>query len=720
MNASDAVQTAQAKPPTGDTATDAANQVGGINISLSIGTSKSSSKTTQTSSTAQSSQVVAGGDINITATGAGQDSDINVVGSQVKAGNNITLKAEDEINLIAAKNNDTLNSKNKNSSASLGVSFGTSGFAVTASASQGKGKANGTDVTWTETALEAGNKVTLESGTDTNLIGAQVRGEQVVADVGTSGDGNLNIQSLQDTSTYDSKQKSAGISVSVPIGAGAYGGSISASQSKINSDYVSVNEQSGIFAGDGGFQVTVNGNTNLTGAVIASTEQAIADNKNSLTTETLTVSNIQNKAEYEAKGSSATVGYGSQGGLPQLSGAGVGSDSDKASSTTVSALSQGTVSITDNEAQQNLTGKDGATTVALLNRDVHVNEQGEAVNSQGESTANTIAPIFDAEKVAKEIQAQVQITQAFSQEAPRALNSFAQSQMKSYLDANKTLDDAKAQLELTTDPAEQEQLQTAIIQAEQTIIETQADYEKWKEGGDYRVASNIIIAAISGGTSGAVGAVTQESLSWAADVMRQAMIKDSEQFPGICVAGTNDCISNKSGDSVGVNGDGKKVAGGRVVLEYWCDKGRCETDSSTKSGYKENADGTVIFKSVDEDKNLITIAQFIEGNPKLISPLGGHQGWQGQMAAPGIQFDYAAGSFWDKLAEAYSGTHDTLNSVIWYDELGNGKKLDGTLLGQIGATTNMTNVIVATPFALSVLLPPEVWNAVFTIINSTK
>jgi filamentous hemagglutinin len=308
MNASDAVQTAQAKPPTGDTATDAANQVGGINLSLSIGTSKSSSKTTQTNSTAQSSQVVAGGDINITATGDGNDSDINVVGSQVKAGNNITLKAEDEINLIAAKNNNTLNSKNKNSSASLGVSFGTSGLAVTASASQGKSKANGTDVTWTETALEAGNKVTLESGTDTNLIGAQVRGEQVVADVGTSGDGNLNIQSLQDTSTYDSKQKSAGISVSVPIGAGAYGGSISASNSNTKSNYASVNEQSGIFAGDEGFQVNVNGNTNLTGAVIASTEQAIADNKNSLTTQTLTISNIQNSATYEAKGSSATVG----------------------------------------------------------------------------------------------------------------------------------------------------------------------------------------------------------------------------------------------------------------------------------------------------------------------------------------------------------------------------------------------------------------------------
>ena len=46
----------------------------------------------------------------------------------------------------------------------------------------------------------------------------------------------------------------------------------------------------------------------------------------------------------------------------------------------------------------------------------------------------------------------------------------------------------------------------------------------------------------------------------------------------------------------------------------------------------------------------------------------------------GFQFEYAQNSFWDKLAEAYSGTHDTLNSFIWYDELGNGKKIDHTLL----------------------------------------
>ncbi len=718
-NAYDAAQTAQAKPTTGNSMEDAANQAGGVNLSISIGSSKSSSTSTQTSSMAQGSKVMAGNDVNITATGAGTESDINVIGSQVKAGNDVTLKAEDQINLIAAKNTESLNSKNKNSSASVGISIGTSGLAVTASASKGKGKANGNDVTWTETQIEAGNKVTLESGTDTNLIGAQVRGNQVVANVGTSGEGNLNIQSLQDTSTYDSKQKSAGISISVPIGAGSYGGSISTSNSKIESDYASVNEQAGIFAGDEGFQVSVAGNTNLTGAVIASTEQAIADNKNVLTTETLTVSNIQNKAEYEAKGSSATVGYGSQGGLPQLSGAGYGEDSDKAKSTTLSAVSQGIVNVTDNDAQQDLTGTSSVTAVAMLNRDVHVNEQGEAVDSAGNSTANTIAPIFDKEKVQKEIEAQVKITQTFSQEAPRALNTFAQEKTKPYRDANNTLREAKTELEQTTDPEKQQRLQNIIIEAEQAIANTQTDYDKWKEGGEYRVASNIIIAAISGGSSGAVSTITKESLAWAANIMRQNMIEDSIKFPGICV-NENDCISNMSGKSEGVNGDGKKVGGGRIVLDKWCDEGRCERDENTKSGWKENEDHTVIFNAgKDENGNSLTISQFIEQHPEMISPLGGHQGGQGLIGTETFYFEYAPHSFLDKLVESFAGTHDTFNSFIWYDDLGNGKDLKG-LAKILGDVTNATNVPLATPFALSVLLPPEVWSAALATIRVVK
>lgn len=389
-----------------------ADQVGGINVSVSVGSSKSSSKSTQTTTSAQGSQVMAGGDINITAQGASQDSDINIIGSQIQAGENISITAADQVNLIAAKNIETLNSKNKGSSASLGASFGTNGLVVSASASKGKGKANGNDITWTETIVEAGNKISMESGTDTSLIGAQVKGRQVVADVGTSGIGNLNVQSLQDISAYNSKQKSSGFSVSVPIGAGSYGGSISSSNTKIESDYTSVNEQAGIFAGDEGFQVSVASNTNLTGAVIASSKQAIQDGKNSLASETLTASDIQNKAEYEADSSSSnlSLSYDSTKTMVKNLGNNLvnlpsslvpelkqnGSDS----SLTRSAISASQITITDDEKQRKLTGKDAATTIATLNRDAdHANpttlarpqiesiEQEQAANSAITSAA---------------------------------------------------------------------------------------------------------------------------------------------------------------------------------------------------------------------------------------------------------------------------------------------------------------------------------------------
>jgi filamentous hemagglutinin len=103
----------------------------------------------------------------------------------------------------------------------------------------------------------------------------------------------------------------------------------------------------------------------------------------------------------------------------------------------------------------------------------------------------------------------------------------------------------------------------------------------------------------------------------------------------------------------------------------------------------------------------------------LISPLGGHQGADGRIGTETFYFEYTPHSFLDKLVESFAGTHDTLNSFIWYDELGNGKKLEG-LTKILGDVANGTNVPLATPFALSVLLPPEVWNAVLAALKGGK
>jgi len=365
------------------------------------------------------------------------------------------------------------------------------------------------------------------------------------------------------------------------------------------------------------------------------------------------------RQEGKAAGLSIGAGTSFDGKLvPGGSGAGIGKDGGSASSTTLAAIS-------------GIAGNTEART-------------GDAETGIGR--------IFDAEKVQREIDAQVKITQMFNEHAPKAAATYSANQVA----------DLKRQAELETEPVRKAELLD--------------EASKWGPNGAYNIAMNIIIGAAG---SNLESAVTKEALSWAADEMRQAMIEDSKKFKGLCVS-ENDCINNISGQSVGVNGDGKKIAGGRIVLEAWCERGgvaACKKDSTTRSGYAENPDGTVIFMPADADGNSLTISEFIDQHQELRSELGGIQGGSGQMKLLGIQFEYAVNSFWDKLAEAYAGTHDTLNSIIWYDDLGNGKKLDKTLLGQVGNIANSTNVIVATPFALSVLLPTEVWATVFALWN---
>jgi hypothetical protein len=92
-------------------------------------------------------------------------------------------------------------------------------------------------------------------------------------------------------------------------------------KSNIDSNYASVTEQSGIKAGDGGFTVNVQGNTALVGGAITSTKAAVDNNKNTFTTGgTLTTSDIQNSASYNANSVSVNVGMGSTPGQSASAG----------------------------------------------------------------------------------------------------------------------------------------------------------------------------------------------------------------------------------------------------------------------------------------------------------------------------------------------------------------------------------------------------------------
>ena len=126
---------------------------------------------------------------------------------------------------------------------------------------------------------------------------------------GTIG-GNVNIESLQDTATYDSKQKNMGFSADIDIAGGGAGSSLSVNGGKtnVNADYKGVGEQSGLFTGDGGFDLAAKGKTTLIGGAITTTDAAVAAGRNNYTSlGGITTQDIENTTSYE--GDAISVGY---------------------------------------------------------------------------------------------------------------------------------------------------------------------------------------------------------------------------------------------------------------------------------------------------------------------------------------------------------------------------------------------------------------------------
>lgn len=378
----------------------------GIGVSISLNHQQSKSETKYQHDIVSGSTLSAGNNVSVTATGKNKDhnnsGDILITGSQIKSGNDTSLNAQNDILLAAAADTRQTTGKNSSKGGGVGVSFGGGtnggGLSIFASINGSKGSEKGNGTTWTETTLDAGKNVSLTSGRDTTLSGAQVSGEKVTADVGN----NLTISSLQDSDRYDSRQNSVAAGGSFTFGSMSGSGYASISQDKIKSNYDSVREQSGIYAGKDGFDVTVGNHTQLNGAVIASTA---TDDKNSLSTGTLGWSDIHNQADYKASHTGISLSGGSGMSASQMvasnaiAGAanaltGMSGSSGHAEGTTSSAISGGNLIIRDKESQKQ--------DIAGLSRDP-------------ENANGSIAPIFDREKEQKRLQEAQVISQISGQ-----------------------------------------------------------------------------------------------------------------------------------------------------------------------------------------------------------------------------------------------------------------------------------------------------------------
>lgn len=372
-----------------------------MGVSLSLTTQKSKSQQHAESDAVAGSTLNAGNNLAITANGKNKGAnsgDIVIAGSQLKAGGDTTLDAQNDILLSGAANTQKTSGKNSSSGGGIGVSIGAggngAGISVFANvnAAHGKDKGNGTD--WTETTIDSGKNVTLKSWHDTVLNGAQVNGNKIVADVGH----DLLMRSQQNNSDYDSKQTSVAAGGSFTFGTMSGSGYINASQDKMKSRFDSVAEQTGLYAGDGGFDITVGHHTQLDGAVIASTA---TPDKNSLDTGTLGFSDIHNEADFKTSHSGISLSGGGsfgdkfQGNLPGGMISAAGNKGHK-EGTTQAAVAEGSLTIRDKANQKQ--------DVADLSRDTeHAND--------------SISPIFDKEKEQNRLNAVGMISDIGSQVA---------------------------------------------------------------------------------------------------------------------------------------------------------------------------------------------------------------------------------------------------------------------------------------------------------------
>ena len=357
----------------------------------------------------------------------------------------------------------------------------------------------------------AGSPTVIVSGGDTNIKGAQVTGKGITVRAT-----NFNIESLQDTADYRSRQQNINAQVTVGYGASASG---DYSQSKINAEHRSVSEQSGLFAGDDGFDVQVGGHTRLTGGIITSGQSAEDEGKNRFQTATLTHSDIQNYSRYEGESfglganvavSGKTLGQSAQN-KPQdkhltsvadkngaSSSVGYGSDGDSKNSTTRSGINTRNIHITDKAGQLARTGRTTKETEARIYTGIDT----ETADQHSGRLKNS----FDKDAVAKEINLQREVTQEFGKNAAQTTaavsDKLGNTQSYERYQAAKTLLEAK--LQNTDSEAEKAAIRTSLGQVNAYLAENQSRYDTWKEGG---IGRSILHGAAGGLTTGNLGGI---------------------------------------------------------------------------------------------------------------------------------------------------------------------------------------------------------------------
>ncbi|WP_253256791.1 hemagglutinin repeat-containing protein [Stenotrophomonas sp. VV52] len=468
-----------------------------------IGFKSSSSSADGSSTVSRGSTIQGGGNVNLTSTSG----DIHVVQGNLSAGNTLALDSAGDILLEAGKAHlqDKSKSNNAGAEVGVGVSVGAqTGVYVYAEASVGSSKSNSDSSTWQNTTL-TGQNISLKAEGDATLRGATATADRI--DVKTGG--TLTIESLQDIAESMSKDSQFGGRVQVSIGT-AWDASGYASASKANGSYKGVGQQSGLFAGDGGYHVDA-GHVNLIGGAIASTNGANSE----LTAESFTFTDLKNEMDYRASSASISGGFGSGGekatdanGNPAATPNAAGQFKDIGSNVANGKFGNADGSNFSGGVPMTSSGSDSSTTYATLTegnitiggKKVTAAELG--VNTDASKAHEAISTLPDLQKLMQEQQAMSSAAGtvvATSKQVAGDVFAYKSEQAKQAFEESLKKNNAEewANYSKLDSNGKAGYLQNASQEYREAL--------KWGTGGEYSRALDAVTTAIVGSVAGQGG-----------------------------------------------------------------------------------------------------------------------------------------------------------------------------------------------------------------------
>ena len=416
----------------------------------------------------QSNTLAAGRNLSLTS----REGDIRLQNTQAKAGDTLSLDSARDIILEAGGNRQRADGKNSHLGVSggVGVSLGAqTGFYAYVEVGGGKGENHLDAQSHGQTRLQA-KHLAINSQRNTTLSGARAEAERIDAHVG----GRLHVESLQDQLEQSSKQSQGGVRVQVSFGtAWEVSGNYSAAQTSGSSR--SVAEQSGLFAGQGGYHIRAD-QVHLKGGAIASAAPA---EHNELTANHLTFENLHNHSDYSAQSAAISGSYGynpnnepgySNGpqynpGLPQ-------SDSGSSESTTYAVLSEGDIRI----------GGERTSAQAL------------GIRTQLDGANESVAALPDLQRL---LQRQRTVSQA-SADIIGAAQTYSSNRAKEAERQKQQAEHDFRQAEARGDTVAQAEASARIKQAEQTK-------QEWGVGGSKNRALQAVTTVLTGSLGGQSG-----------------------------------------------------------------------------------------------------------------------------------------------------------------------------------------------------------------------